>query len=55
MGLWLVVSPWALGFRTLESARVDALATGAVVMVLALWVLMTDKDYAGWMGGGAAQ
>lgn len=55
LGLWLAVSPWALGFRALESARVDALATGVVVVVLALWVLMTDKDYAGWLGGGTAR
>ena len=53
LGLWLAVSPWALGFSTLETARVSALATGVVVIVLALWVLMTDKDYAGWMGGTA--
>lgn len=55
LGLWLAVSPWALGFSTLESARVTAVATGVVVIVLALWVLMTDKDYAGWLGGGTAQ
>ena len=55
LGLWLAVSPWALGFSTLESARVTAVATGVVVIVLALWVLITDKDYAGWLGGGTAQ
>lgn len=54
LGLWLVASPWLLGFRPLQVARVDALVTGAVVIVLALWVLMTDKDYAGWMGDSTA-
>jgi hypothetical protein len=34
---------------------VDALATGAVVIVLALWVLMTDKDYSSWLGRSTAQ
>jgi hypothetical protein len=53
LGVWLAVSPWALGFSTLDVARVTALATGVAVVVLALWVLMTDKDYAGWLGGTA--
>ena len=53
LGAWLAVSPWALGFSTLDVARVTALATGLAVVVLALWVLMTDKDYAGWLGGTA--
>jgi hypothetical protein len=29
---------------------ISAVASGLAVMVLALWVLMTDKDYAGWLG-----
>ena len=108
LGVWLVLSPWALGFQgeidghaqrrdrrppargrragrhlpsaclggmdrrrvgpvagrvalgCSDSARSSrpgwtAVATGVVVIVLALWVLMTDKDYAGWLGGGTAQ
>ena len=53
LGLWLAISPWALGFSTLEMARVNALATGVAVMILALWVLTTDKEYSGWLGGTA--
>ena len=49
LGLWLAVSPWALAFNTIQPATVTAVATGIVIMVLALWVLATDKDYAaGW-------
>ena len=49
LGLWLAVSPWVLAFSTTRSATVTAVATGVVIMVLALWVLATDKDYAaGW-------
>ena len=50
LGLWLAVSPWALGFAGLQNAMISAVASGVVVMVLALWVLVTDKDYAGWLG-----
>jgi hypothetical protein len=53
LGLWLAVSPWVLGFSTLQMARVNALATGVAVMILALWVLTTDKEYSGWLGGAA--
>jgi heme/copper-type cytochrome/quinol oxidase subunit 3 len=48
LGLWLAVSPWALQFSGLQSARVAAVATGIVVIALALWVLATDKEYTSW-------
>jgi hypothetical protein len=48
LGLWLVVSPWALSFSMLRDAMLSAVITGLVVMALALWTLMTDKDYNGW-------
>ena len=47
LGLWLVVSPWILGFSTLYDARLNAVIVGVVTALLALWVLMTDKDYSG--------
>ncbi|HSV50662.1 MAG TPA: SPW repeat protein [Burkholderiaceae bacterium] len=48
LGLWLVISPWVLGFSMLRDAMLSAVITGLVVMALALWTLMTDKDYNGW-------
>ena len=54
LGAWLVVSPWVLGFSALKTPMVSAVVSGVVVMVLALWVLATDKDYAGWMGNTPA-
>lgn len=54
LGAWLVVSPWALGFSALQMAMLSSVASGVVVIVLALWVLMTDKDYAGWLGQTSA-
>lgn len=48
LGLWLIASPWVLAFNTMISARTAAVATGIVVALLALWVLLADKDYSGW-------
>lgn len=55
LGVWLVISPWALGFSALQNATISAVASGIVVAVLALWVLATDKDYAGWLNEPKAQ
>jgi len=48
-GLWLIVSPWALGFSANADARRAAVVAGVVVAVLALWTLATDKDYRIWL------
>jgi len=48
LGLWLIVSPWALGFNTHYQATMNALVFGVVIAALALWILLTDKDYSGW-------
>lgn len=48
LGLWLIASPWALGFQALSTPRIVAVATGCVIVVLALWTLFTDKDYSAW-------
>lgn len=48
LGLWMVVSPWALTFQTLRPAMASAVCGGLVVLALAIWVLGTDKDYGGW-------
>jgi hypothetical protein len=47
-GAWLVVSPWVLGFSALSAAMLNALIVGAVVAVLALWALGSDRDIGGW-------
>ncbi len=47
-GAWLVISPWILGFSGLFTAMLNAVIVGAVVLVLALWALGTDRDIGGW-------
>lgn len=48
LGLWMVVSPWALGFSTHRNAMLTAVTMGIVIAALALWTLMTDEDYKTW-------
>lgn len=48
LGAWLVISPWVLGFSGLYAAMLNAVVAGAIVLVLALWALATDKDIGGW-------
>ncbi|HEU0200797.1 MAG TPA: SPW repeat protein, partial [Burkholderiaceae bacterium] len=55
LGLWLIASPAVLGFSAIAVAKFDAAITGIVVTALALWVLITDKDYSGWWRGRTAQ
>ncbi|WP_404299987.1 SPW repeat protein [Alicycliphilus denitrificans] len=55
LGLWMVVSPWVLGFSSQMGIMRVAVASGIVVLALALWVLLTDKDYSAWMHGHTAQ
>jgi hypothetical protein len=54
LGLWLIVSPWLLGFAALVAARNDAVVIGIVTLALALWTLGVDKEYlAAWRKGAA--
>jgi hypothetical protein len=47
LAVWLAASPWVIGFAGIEKAMVNAVLVAAVILVLALWVLVTDKDYLG--------
>jgi hypothetical protein len=47
-GLWLIVSPWVLGFTGVAAAVANAVIVGIVVAALALWALGTDRDVSGW-------
>lgn len=49
LGLWLIASPWVLGFSAMTSAMLNAVIVGAVVAALAFWALATDRDIGGWI------
>lgn len=48
LGIWLAISPWALGFSSAAVVMWNAVAVGVVVAGLALWALGTDKSIGGW-------
>lgn len=45
LGLWMVISPWALGYGHLQMAMLVAAVGGLAVVALAVWTLATDKDF----------
>ena len=48
LGVWLVISPWIVGFNDLTTATWNAVIVGGVIALLAAWALSTDKDIGGW-------
>ena len=48
LGIWLVVSPWVLGFAEVTAAMWNAVIVGIIVAALSLWSLGNDKDIGGW-------
>jgi len=44
VALWLVASPWVLGFSTLTLAMSNAVAVGLLVLVFALWASTIEHD-----------
>lgn len=48
VGVLLIIAPWVLGFSMHHDAMMTTLISGIVILVLALWTLLTDKDYSGW-------
>ena len=49
LGLWLIVSPWVLGFATLQAAMWNAVVFGVIVALLALAVLIRFRDWEEWV------
>lgn len=43
LGAWLIASPWALGFAALQLATYNAVAIGAVVVLLAVWSAVSES------------
>lgn len=48
LGIWMIVSPWVLGFSAVYNATASAAVAGFAVAVLAIWTLATDRDYNAW-------
>ena len=54
IGLFLMASPWLLGFNDRQAIMRNAVITGLAVVALAAWTVLTDKDHGSWSGKGAA-
>lgn len=47
-GVWLLASPFVLGFATERAAAMNAVVVGAIVIVLAVWGLLEDVEIRKW-------
>ena len=47
LGLGLALAPWAVGYET-NSAMVSSVLAGILVIALAVWELLTDRDFTSW-------
>jgi len=48
-GLWLMISPWALGFADYAPERSNSLLVGCLVVMLSLWATVVDADLRKWV------
>jgi len=46
LGIWLLISPWALAYNQTTVALVNAFCVGALVAILAMWEVGDT-----WQGG----
>jgi SPW repeat-containing protein len=49
LGLWLIVSPWLLGFASHVTARNNSVVVGFLVAGIALWLVLVETDLRRWM------
>ncbi|WP_164940414.1 SPW repeat domain-containing protein [Bradyrhizobium zhanjiangense] len=47
LGLALLLAPWTIGYEPV-SATVSSVLSGTLVILLAVWELMTDRDFSTW-------
>ena len=45
LGLWTIISPWALGFSAERSVAMNAVIVGILVAALAAWAMARDKSF----------
>jgi len=52
LGIWLIISPFALGFREVTSMTINDLILGAIVTILGLTVALTGLPRVRHLGKG---
>lgn len=48
LGVWLIVSPWALGFAAETDVMMNTVISGILVTALAAWAMLRDKEFEKW-------
>jgi hypothetical protein len=43
LGIWLLISPWVLGFTPSEALRWNSIIAGALIAALAAWVIVQEQ------------
>jgi hypothetical protein len=44
LGIWLVISPWLLGFSTDRKALLSAVTVGGIVFICTAWAMKSEDD-----------
>lgn len=45
LGILMIIAPWVVQFSSNGDAMRTSVITGIVTLILALWTLLTDKDF----------
>lgn len=48
LGVWLIASPWVLGFAAEANMMMNAVIVGILVVALAAWAMLRDKTFEKW-------
>lgn len=48
LGVWLILSPWLLGFNTHLAASLNSVLVGLLVAGLATWAMLRDGEFHRW-------
>lgn len=48
LGVWTIVSPWALGFYIERDITTNNVIVGILVTALATWAMLKDKEFRKW-------
>lgn len=47
-GVWMIISPWALGFASQTSVAINSVIVGIVVTAMATWAMFSDREFEKW-------
>lgn len=48
LGIWLILSPWLLGFNPYFAASLNSVVVGLLVAGLATWAMLLDGEFDKW-------